>query len=70
MDHSVVTLTPTRLAAIGRDTVTTIIAGHPRIAAAIWWCGIQEAAIMRERIVKLGRHNARARVAYILCELV
>jgi CRP-like cAMP-binding protein len=70
MDHSVVTLMPTRLAAIRRETVTTLIANHPRIAAAIWRSEIQEAAIMRERIVMLGRHNARARIAYILCELV
>jgi biotin operon repressor len=30
---------------------------------------MQEAAILRERIVMLGRRNARARVAYLFCEL-
>jgi CRP-like cAMP-binding protein len=70
MDHSAVTLTPGRLAVIERATITTLIARYPRIGAAIWWCSMQEAAIMRERIVGLGRRSARGRVAYILCELV
>ena len=53
-----------------RNRVNTITAQYPRIGAAFWWCSMQEAALMRERIVMLGRRNARARVAYILCELV
>src|SRR3954447_5891689 len=70
MDHSVMTLAPTRLASIDRDTVTDLLARYPRIGAAIWWSSMQDAAIMRERIVMLGRHNARGRLAYIFCELV
>jgi hypothetical protein len=31
---------------------------------------MQEAAMLRERVVTLGRRNARGRVAYLLCELV
>ena len=70
MDHSVVTLTAGRLAVIERAAITTLVARYPRIGAAIWWSSMQEAAIMRERIVGLGRRSARGRVAYILCELV
>ncbi len=69
-DHSAVTLTAGRLVVIERAAITTLIARHPRIGAAIWWCWMQEAAIMRERIVGLGRRSARGRVAYILCELL
>lgn len=69
-DHSVVTIGPTRIAAIGREVVTDIIANRPRISAALWWSALQEQAMLRERIVALGRRSARGRVAYFLCELV
>ena len=70
MDHSVVTVAATRLATISQDKVIEIVALYPRIGAAFWWSAMQDAAIMRERIVSLGRRNARARVAYLLCELI
>src|ERR1700719_2771301 len=70
MDHSVATIGPTRIAAIGREAVIGIIANHPRIGAALWWSAMQEEAMLRERIIALGRRTARGRVAYILCELV
>jgi len=70
VDHSVATIGPTRIAAIGREAVIDIIANHPRIGAALWWSAMQEEAMLRERIVALGRRTARGRVAYILCELV
>jgi CRP-like cAMP-binding protein len=69
-DHSVVTVGPTRIAAIGREAVINIVTNHPRIGAALWWSTLQEEAMLRERIVALGRRNARGRVAYLLCELV
>jgi CRP-like cAMP-binding protein len=70
MDHSVAAIGPTRIAAIGREAVNDIIANHPRIGAALWWSAMQENAMLRERIVALGRRSARGRVAYILCEFV
>jgi CRP-like cAMP-binding protein len=70
MDHSVAAIGPTRIAEIGREAVIEIIANHPRIGAALWWSAMQEEAMLRERIVALGRRSARGRVAYILCELV
>ena len=70
MDHSVAAIGPTRIAAIGREAVIDIIANHPRIGAALWWSVMQEEAMLRERIVALGRRSARGRVAYWLCEIV
>ena len=70
MDHSVGTIAPTRIASINRDTVTDIIAYYPRVVAALWWSALQEDAMLRERIVALGRRNARGRVAYLLCEFL
>ena len=70
MDHSVAAIGPTRIAAIGREAVIDIIANHPRIGAALWWSVMQEEAMLRERIVALGRRTARGRVAYLVCEIV
>ena len=69
-DHSVGAIVPTRVAVIERGTVLDIVVHHPRLGASLWWSEMQEGAMMRERIVALGRRNARGRVAYLLCELV
>ncbi len=70
IDHFIGTVGPTRLAEIDRDTVIEMVTHHPRIRAALWWSARQEDAMLRERIVALGRRSARGRVAYLLCELV
>jgi CRP-like cAMP-binding protein len=70
IDHFVSTIGRTRLAAVDRDTAIEIVARHPRLKAAFWWSARQEDAMLRERIVALGRRSARGRVAYLLCELV
>jgi len=70
MDHSISTIGPTRIAPVGRDVVIDIVAHHPRIGAALWWSAMQEEAMLRERIVALGRRSAPSCVAYLLCELV
>ena len=70
MDHSIGTLTPVRLAAITREDLLGIGLRHPRISVGLWWSSLQEEAMLRERIVSLGRRDARERVAYLLCELV
>jgi CRP-like cAMP-binding protein len=69
IDHFIGTIGPARLATIDRDSVIGIVTKHPRIRAALWWSSRQEDAMLRERIVALGRRSARARVAYLLCEL-
>lgn len=69
MDHSIAALTRLTLSSIGRDKILNTFIQHPRIAMALWWSSLQDAAILRERIVALGRRRARGRVAYLLCEL-
>lgn len=70
MDHSIGTITPVRVAPIPRDAVLALFAGTPRLAAALRWSALQEESMLRERIVSLGRRDARGRVAYLLCELL
>jgi CRP-like cAMP-binding protein len=70
MDHSIGTITPVRLAPISRERMMEMYTHRPRISAALWWSSLQEQAMLRERIVSLGRRDARGRVAYLLCELL
>lgn len=70
MDHSIGTLTPVRVAPIPRESIMGLFGAHPRISAALWWSSLQEEAMLRERIVSLGRRDAHGRVAYLLCELL
>ncbi len=70
MDHSIGTITPVRIAAISRERMMDVFTLRPRISAALWWSSMQEEAMLRERIVSLGRRDARGRIAYLLCELL
>lgn len=70
MDHSIAAITPVRIAAISRESVMELAIQRPRITAGLWWASLQEEALLRERIVALGRRDAVGRVAYLLCELL
>lgn len=70
MDHSIGTVTPVRVAPISRDSIMGLFGARPRISAALWWSTMQEDAMLRERIVSLGRRDARGRIAYLMCELL
>lgn len=69
-DHSIGTITPVRIASISRESMMDVFAHRPRVSAALWWSSQQEEAMLRERIVSLGRRDARGRIAYLLCELL
>lgn len=70
MDHSIGTITPVRVAPVPRDEILGLFGTQPRISAALWWSSMQEEAMLRERIVSLGRRDAKGRIAYLLCELL
>ncbi|MGI4946812.1 MAG: Crp/Fnr family transcriptional regulator [Janthinobacterium lividum] len=70
MDHSIGSLTSVRIAALSREGLMRMSASRPRVSAALWWSTLQEESMLRERIVSLGRRDARGRVAYLLCELL
>ena len=68
-DHSVVTLTPVTIAKITRNSLLETTREHPILAQAFWWACLVDEAILRTWIVNLGRRNAYARVAHLICEL-
>jgi CRP-like cAMP-binding protein len=68
-DHGILTLGPTAIAWIDRDRLIAEMMDHPHVAFALWWNALQRAAILRERVTAIGRRDAYARVAHLLCEM-
>jgi CRP-like cAMP-binding protein len=67
-DHSVQTLTETEVALIPRQEVKRLAFDRPAIGMAMWFDTLVDASIFREWIANIGRRDARARVAHLLCE--
>ena len=70
MDHNICTLAPSKLAFIPHAALHEATQRYPRLAAALWRDTLIDAAIFREWIVNVGRRDAYARMAHLLCELV
>lgn len=69
LDHSIMTLTPCRVAIMPHDNVRKITEQHPHLTRIYWFATNLDAAIHREWEVSLGRRTAIARVAHLFCEL-
>jgi CRP-like cAMP-binding protein len=68
-DHNVQALTRCEVASIPRQAMRALIASHPRVAMAMWVDSLIDSSIFREWVVNVGRRDARARVAHLLCEI-
>lgn len=68
-EHSITALTTMRIAPISYTKLTNLCLEHPNIRAALLRNEMQENSILRERLVSLGRRDARSRIAGLLCEL-
>lgn len=69
MDHSMMTMTPCKLAFIAHDNLTQVFRQCPRIADLMWRDTLIDAAIFREWMVGIGRRSAYTRIAHVLCEV-
>lgn len=67
-DHGVQLLTKAEVADIPREPLQELILARPNIGAAVIQITLVEASILREWVVNIGRRDARARIAHILCE--
>lgn len=67
-DHNVQALTRLTIAEISCEVLQELALARPAIGRAIWIDGLIEASIYREWILNVGRRDARARIAHILCE--
>ena len=69
MDHSIGTITPVTVADLSREFFQKIEAGYPRIATALSWQTLVNAAIQRQWTMNLGQRTAIERMAHLLCEV-
>jgi CRP-like cAMP-binding protein len=67
-DHSVQLLTQCKVADVPREALQELVLSRPAIGTAVIELTLVEASILREWVVNVGRRDARARIAHILCE--
>jgi len=70
LDTSLGTLTPSKVGFIQHEVLQELCDRYPRIAKALWRETLIDASIFREWTVNVGRRDAYARIAHILCELM
>ena len=69
LDTSLGTLSPCKVGFIQHEALQDLCDRNPRIAKALWRETLIDASIFREWTVNVGRREAYARIAHILCEL-
>lgn len=69
-DHNVQTITAATIAWISKQDLQQLIEAHPTVRKAIWRAALIDASIFREWVLNVGRRDAVARVAHMLCEFV
>lgn len=67
-DHNVQTLTQAEVAFIPREAIKAIAFAYPNIGMAMWYDTLVDGSIFREWLVNVGRRDAVARLAHLLCE--
>jgi CRP-like cAMP-binding protein len=68
-DHSVQALSRLYTVEIDRVALQDLVLRHPAIGRAMWVDALIDASIFREWILNVGRRDAKARVAHLLCEV-
>jgi CRP-like cAMP-binding protein len=69
LDHSIMTLTPCRIAPVPHERLKAITEQLPHLTRLLWFSTNLDAAIHREWVLSLGRRTALARTAHLFCEL-
>jgi CRP-like cAMP-binding protein len=67
-DHNVQTLTRAEVALLQIEALQELALTRPAIGKAMWIDALVDASIFREWVVNVGRRDAMARVAHVLCE--
>jgi CRP-like cAMP-binding protein len=70
MDHSLMTLTPSKLAFIKHESLMRVTHKCPRVADVLWRDTLIDAAVFREWLVGIGRRSGETRIAHLLCEVL
>ena len=67
-DHNIQALTRLEVIEVDRTALGNLAVERPNVGKAIWTDALIDASIFREWIVNVGRRDARARIAHLLCE--
>lgn len=67
-DHNVQALTELKVIGVERDALQRIALERPAVGRAMWVDALVDSAIYREWVLNVGRRDARARIAHVLCE--
>ncbi|THD36220.1 MAG: Crp/Fnr family transcriptional regulator [Sphingomonas sp.] len=67
-DHGVQALTRVEAAFIPVDAVRALAFAMPSVGMALWHETLVDGSIFREWMLNVGRRDARARIAHLLCE--
>jgi CRP-like cAMP-binding protein len=62
-------LTDATVYAVPHDAIRRLAARYPAVAEALWRDCMLDAAILMQRVLNVGRRDARARLAHIFCEM-
>src|SRR4051794_21141033 len=68
MDHSLGTLSRSKVGFIPHQSIRHMIRDHPRIRDALWRDTLIDAAVFRQWMVGIGQRDARARISHLFCE--
>lgn len=68
MDHSIISLTKSKVAFIPRATIEALTE-RPALTRALWWATLVDEAVLRAWIVNVGRRDAYEAVGHLMCEL-
>lgn len=68
-DNNVQALTPVEVAAVPLPPLVALLHARPAVAEAMWSDTLAEMSISKEWIANVGRRDARARIAHLICEL-
>jgi CRP-like cAMP-binding protein len=69
LDHSIMALTPCKIAKVPHERLARITEDFPHLTRVYWFTTNLDAAIHREWELSLGRRSAIARIASLFCEL-
>jgi CRP-like cAMP-binding protein len=68
-DHNVQALTELKTVGVDRHALQQLALEHPAVGRAMWFDALVDASIYREWVLNVGRRDARARIAHVLCEV-
>jgi CRP-like cAMP-binding protein len=68
-DHNVQCLTRCSVAVVHKAALLELMAERKNIRQGVWIDSLIDSSVFREWVVNVGRRDARARIAHLLCEL-